>query len=539
MTDVRISSVEDKDQQTYADAVIIDAREILEAWRCAQKYEWTRELADSMHAAILRLRIHAERANQQPHFELANRLLECFQLIREQRSRLSSEIIEILTALMHELTQTGFRKNDQPASGSVILQLRQPLFIALADIEQAHYLKKRLGFFGMQAEVFTDALELRHEILVQQPMACILDLDFTGKAQGLELAFTIQNGREKKLPILFFSQHEADTLTRLSVVRAGGEHLFIGELEPSGLLEVLEAFSCTRHFEPFRVLVVDDSRAQSVFTERTLNAAAIITRSVNDPTKALAEITEFSPDLIILDMYMPECSGPELAKVIRQSERFDSVPIIYLSGEEDLVKQLTAMSEGADDFLTKPVMPHHLIATVRNRAIRARNLKAHIVCDSLTGLYNHTHILHLLEDASLRAQRNNQPLSFVMLDIDHFKKVNDTYGHIMGDRVIKSLAIFLKQRLRKSDFIGRYGGEEFALVLPNTDIETARKVVDSIRERFERIAYPAQPQDLTCTFSAGIAQFESGMELMELVDRADSVLYTAKKQGRNQVAVYT
>lgn len=160
-----------------------------------------------------------------------------------------------------------------------------------------------------------------------------------------------------------------------------------------------------------------------------LNSAGIITRALTEPLSVMAELSDFQPDLIILDMYMPECLGTELAKVIRQHERHVSVPIIYLSAEDDLDKQLDAMSEGGDDFLTKPIRPRHLIATVRTRASRARSLKARMVRDSLTGLYNHTHTLQLLEDARLRARRDGRPLSFAMLDIDHFKQVNDRFGH--------------------------------------------------------------------------------------------------------------
>ena len=221
-------------------------------------------------------------------------------------------------------------------------------------------------------------------------------------------------------------------------------------------------------YEPYRVLIVDDSRAQATHTERVLNSAGIVTRTLTEPIQAMDELAEFQPDLIILDMYMPACNGTELAQVIGHNDRYVSVPIIYLSAEDDLDKQLDAMSEGGDDFLTKPIKPRHLIATVRNRADRARSLKARMVRDSLTGLFNHTHTLQLLEDARFRAQRDEQPLTFAMIDIDFFKKVNDNYGHPMGDRVIKSLALFLKQRLRKSDCIGRYGGEEFAVVMPNT-----------------------------------------------------------------------
>ena len=161
-----------------------------------------------------------------------------------------------------------------------------------------------------------------------------------------------------------------------------------------------------------------------------------------------------------------------------------------------------------------------------------------MVRDSLTGLYNHTHTLQLLEDARYRAQRDGQPLSFAMLDIDFFKKVNDNYGHPMGDRVIKSLALFLKQRLRKSDLIGRYGGEEFAVVMPNTDAKTAAHVLDEVRRRFAEIHYPAQPQDLSCTFSAGIAELSSDLDSKNLSKQADEALYVAKHGGRNRVAMY-
>jgi diguanylate cyclase (GGDEF)-like protein len=125
-----------------------------------------------------------------------------------------------------------------------------------------------------------------------------------------------------------------------------------------------------------------------------------------------------------------------------------------------------------------------------------------------------------------------------MLDIDHFKKVNDTYGHPMGDRVIKSLALFLKQRLRKTDHIGRYGGEEFAVVLPDTNAEAAFKVLDDIRRRFAEIRYPAQPHDLSCTFSCGIAELGPDMEIKLLSSQADQALYVAKNGGRNRAAVF-
>ena len=362
-----------------------------------------------------------------------------------------------------------------------------------------------------------------------------MDVDFSGTSNGLLLAAEAQEGLEQKLPLLFFSLHETDTPTRLAAVRAGGQEFLTGTLEASSLMEKIEVLTCVAQYEPYKVLIIDDSRAQALHTERLLNSAGIVTRTLIEPIQAMAELADFQPDLIILDMYMPACTGTELAKVIRHNDRYVSVPIIYLSAEDDLDKQLDAMSEGGDDFLTKPIKPRHLITTVRNRAARARHLKARMVRDSLTGLYNHTHILQLLEDCTFRARRESRSLSFAMIDIDHFKRVNDSYGHPMGDRVIKSLALFLKQRLRKTDFIGRYGGEEFAIVMPDTDQEAAHAVLNTIRERFSEIHYPAQPTDLCCTFSAGVVELKEGTDGLIMASQADEALYRAKHNGRNRI----
>ena len=286
------------------------------------------------------------------------------------------------------------------------------------------------------------------------------------------------------------------------------------------------------------IVLVEDDQELAQWIADYLRAKQFKVTIYHDGKQAYEALCQMLPDLIILDMYMPGCTGPELARVIRQSERYVSVPIIYLSAEGDLEKQLGAMEEGGEDFLTKPIKPRHLISIVRQRVARARELHGLMVRDSLTGLFNHTHILQLLEDAAARARRTGKALSFVMLDIDFFKKVNDTYGHPMGDRVIKSLATFLKQRLRKSDIIGRYGGEEFAVVLPETDAAAALKVMDSIRERFAEILHPAQPQDLSCTFSCGIAELSGSEDGKALSKNADLALYAAKQAGRNRGRIF-
>ena len=522
----------------FAQRVTHQARQILEIWQRMQTQEWSPAGLAEFSEANLRLLRFAERFDQPEHRELSQATDAVLQQVADNRGRLSSPLITELNRLMQRLSRTGLRHGDQ-LGHTALPPLRKPIYILLQDHERAQRLSTQLEFFELSAVAFDSPGAFRQAMIERHPAAIVMEVDFAGPNQGLALAEEVQVGLEQKLPLLFFSQHETDTPTRLAAVRAGGQAFLTGTLEVSSLMEKIEVLTCVAQYEPYKVLIIDDSRAQALHTERLLNSAGIITRTLTEPIQTMAELADFQPDLIILDMYMPTCTGTELAKIIRHNDRYVSVPIIYLSAEDDMDKQLDAMSEGGDDFLTKPIQPRHLITTVRNRAARARHLKARMVRDSLTGLFNHTHILQLLEDCTFRARRENRPLSFAMLDLDHFKRVNDCYGHPMGDRVIKSLALYLKQRLRKTDFIGRYGGEEFAIVMPDTDQESAYNVLNLIRQRFCEIHYPAHPNDLWCSFSAGVVQLHGESDSLKMASQADEALYFAKNNGRNQVQRFT
>ena len=541
MTDQFVSEPEDPSRDRlklhFAQRVIHQSRQVLEIWQRLQRDEWTAGSLAELTDANARLLQYAKRFEQQGHADLAQSIAATLAQVAANRGRLNSQAITELSQAMQSLSRTGLRQGDQLETTS-LPPLRKPIYIALLDTERAERLAQQMEYFGVTIQIIGSGEEFRQMMDSRHPAVIVMDVDFSGAGLGIQLALEAQAGLEPKLPVLFYSHHEADTPFRLAAVRAGGQAFYTGTLDSASLLEKIEALTRTVYYDPIRALVVDDSRAQAMATEMALNSAGIVTRTLMQPGAVMAHLAEFVPDLIILDMYMPECIGTELAKVIRQHERYVSVPIIYLSAEDDLDKQLDAMSEGGDDFLTKPIKPRHLIATVRTRAARARSLQARIVQDSLTGLYNHTHTLQLLEDACYRARRTQLPITFAMLDIDHFKRVNDHYGHPMGDRVIKSLALFLKQRLRKSDHIGRYGGEEFAIVLPDTDLATAARLLDEIRQRFAEIRFPAPPEELSCTFSAGLAQLQPGQEMTLLAKQADQALYAAKHAGRNCVRQY-
>ncbi|MCW8891348.1 MAG: diguanylate cyclase, partial [Sedimenticola sp.] len=216
-----------------------------------------------------------------------------------------------------------------------------------------------------------------------------------------------------------------------------------------------------------------------------------------------------------------------------------SVPILFLSVETERQRQLEALQTGADDFLTKPIRPKELVTAVKMRAWRARILRWMMVRDSLTGLFNHAVIMERLSNSCALAKRQAHPLSVGMIDIDHFKRINDTFGHSTGDKVLVSFSRLLRERLRGTDIIGRYGGEEFLVILPDTSVDQAVQVLDEVRIAFASTQFSADGECFSATLSAGIAEFPNVASATGLLDAADKALYQAKEQGRNRILLAT
>lgn len=519
----------EKLRQLFSHRVINQVRQVLDLWRCLPDTNWSITAMSDFSLALEKLRASANRFEAHRHQALAESLLKVLKTMRPGQPP-GSEQLEQLNKQVRLLSETALRHNDAQGAEQLIPS-KKPVYIAVDSDETAATLTQQMQYFGIRAEIqkneqaFLQALQKRH------PAALVLDINFIQPGHGLRLAQTIQQQREQPLPILFtYQQTPPNIEQKLSAMRNGGIGLYHSD-EIHSLIGTLEDQLDTSPEDPFRIMIVDDSKSQAMYSAKVLNKAGMLTEIVNEPLRVLDALNQYNPDLVLMDMYMPDCNGMELAKVIRQHKEHINLPIIYLSGEEDKQRQLDAMAEGGDDFLTKPVGARHLLSTVKTRVHRARQLQHLIARDSLTGLLNHTHILEALQDQISR--NDNMPLSFVMIDIDHFKNINDQHGHPVGDIVIKNLALFLKQSLRKSDPIGRYGGEEFAVVLRDADQQQAQLVMEKLRENFANLIH-TRNKSLQVTFSCGLAQWQ-GESLSELVEKADQALYQAKRAGRNRV----
>lgn len=522
-------------KQHFASRVTTQVRHLLDVWRRLNELHWPPEIFNELVETNTKLVKQAEKFASEDILKQANLIQDTLAPLIESKSSPSSQHIRTLNEAIYDLSELSLRKTDHELDLNIV-QTRKPVILALHDLPLSEKIQHQMSFFSIDAFCATFEEDLKNRLKTRLPSVIIIDIDFGGSEKGIEIVKEYNATRESTVPAVFISGTKADLPHRLAATRAGGIQ-YLSDANPSQLITIVEQLTHSMPQEPYKVMIVEDSRSQAAFVERVLNNAGMITKAVIQPMTVLQVMEKFQPEIIIMDMYMPDCNGMELAAVIRQQERYMRVPILYLSGEEDREKQLKAMSQGGDDFLTKPVDPKHLIATINNRGRRARALASLIVRDSLTGLFNHTHTLERLAQECAKAKQSGASLVMGILDIDHFKQVNDTYGHPVGDRVICSLALFLKQRLRKSDTIGRYGGEEFVIILPAADEQEAFLVLDGIRESFSHLKQPAGPTEFNVTFSTGLVEYD-GENQDFLVEWADQALYQAKRGGRNRIVIY-
>lgn len=414
-----------------------------------------------------------------------------------------------------------------------IHQKSRLIYFLVKNVSDKNEIEKLLSNYNCEIEIFEDSDSLFKKLQTKIPTVIILDISPLNSSDKTIFQKSIQD--YDFIPIIAIS--EKNTLkSQLEAVRLGSRSYFTKPLDFTLLCEKLNQILNT-FADPYRILIVEDSVNLADYFSTILEQAGMKTSVVTNPLNIYQALISFKPELILTDLYMPKISGLELAALLRLQPTYESIPIVFLSSEEDKTKQLEAMSLGGDDFITKPVSPEYLIWSVRNRAERYRGLRNLVLKDSLTGLYNFTSLLNQLESNLLRAARNSEPLSFVMLDLDHFKRVNDTHGHIVGNQVLKSFALLLQQRLRHSDIIGRYGGEEFALLLPNTSVETALKLCTDLQELFAKERHNIAQCSFTVTFSAGIASCPPYTSSKDIILGADKRLYRAKEAGRNCIII--
>ncbi len=424
-----------------------------------------------------------------------------------------------------------FVVHSQQSAGKLLI------YIVEDDPALSHEISLQLSHYGYRTCLFPNATQAKQAMYDQRPDLLLLDMILPeGQLGGADLANEIDDFFTDPPPIIFLSLR-TDWEARLAAIRAGGRAYIIKPVNFALLLDQIENLTQQVQQEPFRVLVVEDVAELARHYALVLRQAGMRAEMITRPEKVLDKLESLKPELILLDLYLPDADGYEVAQVIHQHNNYFSVPIVFLSTEDKRHTRLSILQEG-DDFLQKPILDNHLVTAIRLRIKRARALGRLMYYDNLTGLLNHVTLKLRLESELLRSQRQGSPLSYVMLDLDHFKQLNDRYGYPTGDQILKSLARLLRERLRKTDQIGRYGGEEFGIIMPDTDTETARLVTEQILARFVQLIQRCEDQECSCSFSAGIAGSQGFSHHDSVIAAADKALDQAKETGRNRVVLF-
>ncbi|MFN7098191.1 MAG: diguanylate cyclase, partial [Gammaproteobacteria bacterium] len=446
---------------------------------------------------------------------------------QEQSNRLTQFCQMLLDAADIKNTLVYTTKKNE-----LLIQNHIIYYLTLAE-NKDHTQKIYFDQFGYITKVIHDTLTFKRLLDENLPELIIIDI----KCLNEELEDLLHKIKSPKLTLaipIFFLGESDDFLLHLQAVRAGADAYFCKPYKEEDIINKL-AFIHNEDKEPYKVLLIEDEPEVGQIYETMLQYAGIATMVITQPVFIDKALHEFNPDLILTDIYMPMCSGLELAKIIRQRDAYAHIPIIFLSAEEDLIKQLNAVSMGADDFIKKSMDPSFLISTVKNRIKRYHSIQTLISKDHLTGALNHANIIKTLESEIKLANRSHQTLSIAMIDLDKAHMINETYNYIMGDRVIKSLYLMLNERLRKTDVIGRYSNERFLVVLPDTTAEIAVNLINELKQYFAQIIFSNLGETFLATFSAGIAEFPPSLSVDSLIHAASNALLKAKTVGGNTV----
>jgi diguanylate cyclase (GGDEF)-like protein len=292
---------------------------------------------------------------------------------------------------------------------------------------------------------------------------------------------------------------------------------------------------------PNRVLVIDDSEPTHKLIQARLRPEGLEVNCELDGERGIERAVSDPPDLILLDVDLPDLDGFEVCRQLKEHPATRDIPIIFLTGTTSTDSKVKGLDLGAVDYVTKPFDQVELRARVR-AALRTKRLQDILeqqsFLDGLTGLWNRSYLNRRIESELNVARRYRRPLSVMLCDIDHFKRINDSHGHLFGDVVLQGVSETLRTYARRSDIVARYGGEEFAVLLAETDLDAASFVCERLRQAIEERRFEAHGEALLVTLSFGVsctAEIEGEATAAKLLGAADRALYAAKDAGRNRI----
>ncbi len=467
--------------------------------------------------------------------------LQCQQALSESRAA-SSVLIETLRETVDALRANLARGGAPLAQVSLASAARhvEVDVVLLEDDPIAYTIVSRV--LEKQGCRIRGAHTRSHAIrLIDEKMPDVLVSDvLLPDGSGYDVVDHLRHKSGGDVPPVIITSGVQGFLDRVEAVHRGADAFFEKPLDFPAFVRTLEnLLERTRERTP-RVLHVTTADDDTEFVETVFESAGYSLRISRDARRFDAELANFRPDLVLLSADLEGTSPFDLTRWVRQKRELTTLPVIIIGGSGDAEMRMACVRSGADDWLPLPLHPGLLLATAAARLERARYVQNLLEHDGLTGLLTHSAFMRQLQRLWYEHERDaHRRPSLILIDVDHFKRVNDTYGHPVGDRVLATLGTVLRKNLRRSDTIARYGGEEFAVLLADLASSDALRLIDRIRGDFAEVAHADEAgHRFTITFSAGVAAIPStATEFETWTAAADRALYVAKSEGRNRVAL--
>ena len=471
-------------------------------------------------------------------FAEASRLCREIEQIFRDGVKFSEELEhlkQLVVGLRQELEQPT-ATSEPPAEDQVTVKQQLQMLIVDNDVQLGEQLIKEATIWGIQALIATNITQARDAIARKCPDVVLLDLCFDGLAQnGLNLLAELTT-RNQNLPVLVFTALE-DFANRVKVARHGVQTFLSKPALPASVLAAVTQMLQQSLIVQAKILVVDDDPQMLDILRTILAPWGFIFTLLDNPQHFWTTLEATNPDLLILDIEMPNLNGIDLCRVVRNDPHWSELPVLFLSAHRDIKTVISVFVAGADDYVSKPVLEPELIARVLNRLERTFIFRKLAETDILTGIANRRKSIQELTRLLHLAQRQGQPMCFIILDFDHFNQVNNKYGHDAGDRVLSRFGALLLQTFRSEDMVGRWGGEEFVVGLYGaTEVQSKARLMELLEIMRQQEFTSASGEKFRVTFSGGISQYpENGRDLQALYQTADVALYKAKAKGRNQI----
>jgi diguanylate cyclase (GGDEF)-like protein len=449
----------------------------------------------------------------------------------------AARLSALVVALRHELEQPlAVQSSTSPDPTPVAAEKRPLLLLLTADAELAEQLAEEAVARGMRTSTAPALFSAREAISRERPDVVLLDLSLSESSEGSLEFLSELSIRTPPVPALVLTARNA-FVDRVEVARHGGRGFLQKPLPPAQIIETVAQFLAQYQTAEALVLAVDDDPQVLDLLRALLAPRGIALTTLSDPLRFWDVLQETSPDLLMLDVDMPNLNGIELCQVVRNDQRWAGMPVLFLTAHTDADTIHRVFAAGADDFVGKPIVGPELLTRITNRLERSRLLRALAETDALTGVANRHKSTQVIEHFLSLANRQQQPFCLALLDIDHFKRVNDRYGHATGDEVLRRLGDTLRRAFRGEDVVARWGGEEFVVGMYGMHRDDGVQRLAEMLEVWRQEEFSGNENEhFRVTFSAGVAEYPAdGTDLLTLYRAADRALYQAKAAGRNRV----